>query len=254
MRIALTREVSKAIVDCALTYLERTPIDVQLAREQHQAYEACLRELGCHIQRLPAGQDMPDSVFVEDIAVLLDEVAVITRPGSQPRRLETPAVAAALQPYRRLLRIGPPGTLDGGDVLQIGRQLYVGHSGRTNRSGIQQLRRLVKPFGYPVESVEVQGCLHLKSAATLVAEDTLLLNPGWVEAGVFGKKRLIEVHPAEPHAGNALMIDQVVVYPAAYPATRERLERAGIRIQSLDVSEITKAEGGVTCCSLIFDG
>lgn len=254
MRIAITREVSEAIVDCELTHLERVPIDVQLTRRQHQDYEACLASLGCTVQRLPAGPDMPDSVFVEDIAVVLDEVAMIARPGAHNRWLETPALAAALEPYRRLMRIGPPGTLDGGDVLQIGRRLFVGRSSRTNASGIQQLRRLLKPFGYSVEGVQIQGCLHLKSAVTLVAEDTLLINPKWVEPGFFDYRRIIEVHPAEQHAGNALWIGETVIYPNAFPATQARLEKAGIRTITLDVSEIAKAEGGVTCCSLIFDG
>ncbi|HSF81004.1 MAG TPA: arginine deiminase family protein [Anaerolineales bacterium] len=254
MRIAITREVSEAIVDCELTHLERVPIDVQLTRQQHQDYEACLVSHGCTVQRLPAGPDMPDSVFVEDIAVVLDEVAVIARPGAHKRWLETPAVAAALEPYRRVLRIGPPGTLDGGDVLQIGRRLFVGRSSRTNASGIQQLRRLLKPFGYSVEGVLIQGCLHLKSAVTLVAEDTLLINPNWVKPGLFDYRRIIEVHPAEQQAGNALWIGETVIYPNAFPATQARLEKARIRTITLDVSEIAKAEGGVTCCSLIFDG
>ena len=253
MRIAITREVSEAIVHCQLTYLERAPIDAELARIQHENYEACLVSLGCAVQRLPAGPDMPDSVFVEDIAVVLDEVAVIARPGAMIRRLEIPGVAAALEPYRRLLRIVHPGTLDGGDVIRIGSQLFIGISERTNRSGIQQLQRVLKPFGYIVEGVNIQGCLHLKSAVTLVAEGTLLVNPNWVDSRVFGEKRMIEVHPSEQQAANALWIDKFVIYPNAYPATQERMERAGIQVIPLDVSEITKAEGGVTCCSLILN-
>jgi len=253
MRIAITREVSEAIVHCQLTYLERAPIDVELARLQHQHYEACLESLGCAVQRLPADPDMPDSVFVEDIVVILDEIAVIARPGAKIRRLEIPGVAAALEPYRRLLRIVPPGTLDGGDVLQIGRRLFVGQSERTNRSGIQQLQRLLKPFGYSVEGVQIRGCLHLKSAVTLVAGDILLVSPNWVDSRAFGHKRIIEVHPSEQQAANALWIDPFVIYPSAYPATQDRMERAGLQLKTLDVSEFAKAEGGVTCCSLIIN-
>jgi len=253
MRIAITREVSETIADCELTHLERVPIDVQLARLQHDAYEACLASLGYSIQRLPASADMPDSVFVEDVALVLDEVAVITRPGAHSRWLETPAVAAALEPYRRVLRIGPPGTLDGGDVLQDGRRLFVGQSGRTNRAGIQQLRRLLKSFGYSVEAIPIQACLHLKSAVTLVREDTLLVNSDWVDPSVFGDKLVIEVHPTEQHAANALWLGQSVIIPSVYTATQARLEQAGIQVITLDVSELSKAEGGVTCCSLLFD-
>jgi dimethylargininase len=252
-KTAITREVSEGIVHCELTHLERTPIDVDVARQQHDRYEACLASLGCRVTRLTANPQMPDSVFIEDIAVVLDEVAVITLPGAPSRRSETPAVVAGLEPHRPLLRITPPATLDGGDVLQVGKTLYVGLSTRSSPASLDQLRDLLKPFGYRLQGIPVQGCLHLKSAATLVAPDTLLINPGWVDSSRFGRMRTIPVHASEPFAANALLLDQVVVYPASYPATQERLEQAGISVQTVDVSELAKAEGGVTCCSLIFN-
>jgi dimethylargininase len=253
MRVAITREVSPAFERCELTHLERAAIDVDLARRQHQAYEDCLAALGCQVQRLPSAPDMPDSVFVEDIAVVLPEAAVITRPGAASRRLEVPAVAEALIGYRNLLCIEPPGTLDGGDVLQLGQHLYVGLSGRTDEQGIEQLRRLVGPLGYNVTAVPVQGCLHLKSAVAQAGSDVLLANPDWVEVSVFAGWKVLEIDPAEPFAANALLVGGSLVYPAAYPRTRSRLERADIRVEALEVSEIAKAEGGVTCCSLVFE-
>lgn len=252
MQIAITREVSPSIGQCELTHLAREAIDLDLARAQHRQYEACLAALGCQIQRLPLEPELPDAVFVEDVAVVLDELAIMTRPGADSRRPEARSVAAALAPYRRLAYIEAPGTLDGGDVLRVGRTLWVGLSGRSNPAGTEQMRALLAPLGYTVRGVAVDGCLHLKSAVTQAARDTLLINPAWVDAGAFDPMNLIEVGPAEPFAANALLLGESVVYPAAYPATRRRLEEEGIPVRVVDVSELGKAEGGVTCCSLIF--
>ncbi|MDD4858130.1 MAG: arginine deiminase family protein [Candidatus Krumholzibacteria bacterium] len=192
-------------------------------------------------------------MFVEDAAVVLDELAVITRPGTETRRAETPSVAEALEPYRRLFRIEPPGTIDGGDVLRVGTTLYVGLSSRSSRDGVEQLRAIVAPNGYVVVAVEMAGCLHLKSAVTQVGSDTLLINRSWANAGAFGDVELIDVDPAEPMGANALLIGETVVYPFEYPRTRRRLEDRAIAVRTVDASELAKAEGGVTCCSLICE-
>ena len=250
--IAITRAVSPKIGQCELTHLTRQAIDVERARAQHGQYEACLAGLGFELHRLPAEPDLPDSVFVEDTAIVLDEVAIITRPGAASRRPETESIARALGPFRRLAFIRPPGTLDGGDVLCIGRAIYIGLSGRSNREGVGQVQRLVAPFGYRVEGVPVTGCLHLKSAVTQVAGDALLINRDWADGRLWGEFRLIDVDRGEPFAANALLVGNAVVYPAAYQRTRRRLERAGIDVHAVDVSELVKAEGAVTCCSLVF--
>ncbi len=252
MRVALIREVSSSLARCELTHLAREPIDVELAREQHHRYERCLASLGCEIRRLPVAAELPDAVFVEDAAVVLDELAIIARPGAASRRAETASVAAALGKDRALRRIEPPGTLDGGDVLAVGRFLYVGLSTRTNASGIEQLRAAVEPFGYEVRPVALDGCLHLKTAVTRVARDTLLIQRAWVDAVAFAGFELIDVAPGEPMAANALRVGEVVVFPAAYAKTHERLARRGLTVFVVDVSELAKAEGGVTCCSLIY--
>ena len=253
MLTAVTRRVSPAIVRCELTHLERRAIDVERAEGQHRAYEALLAGLGCTVHSLPAEPDLPDSVFVEDAAVVLPELAVITRPGAPSRRPETAGVAAALAPYRTLARIEPPGTLDGGDVLAAGRRVFVGRSTRSDAEGVAQLRRLLEPHGYTVESVEVRGCLHLKSAVTQVASDAMLVNPAWVDTAAFGAWRLVEVDTAEPFAANALLVAGRAVYPEAFPRTRARLAAAGVEVAAVDVSELAKAEGAVTCCSLVFE-
>src|SRR5512139_3298635 len=141
--IAITRQISPRFQDCELTHLDRQPIDLDLARTQHQQYEAALRELGCEVISLPPEPDLPDSVFVEDVALALDEVAVITRPGADSRKPERESIAQALSPYRTLFTIEAPGTLDGGDVLSVGKTVYVGLSSRSNRSGLGQLQQIL---------------------------------------------------------------------------------------------------------------
>ena len=252
--IALTREISPALRNCELTHLARAPIDVERARRQHDAYEHALAALGCAVRRLPAGAEMPDSVFIEDTAIVLDEAAVITRPGAVSRRAETPAVADALAAYRTLLRIEAPGTLDGGDVLVADRTVFVGRSARTNDAGIEQLRGALADFGYTVRAVEVDGCLHLKTAVTCVGGGRLLINRGWVPAEAFAGRELIDVDPAEPFAANALRIGERIVHPDAFPRTRARLEARGVHVVPVPADELAKAEGGVTCCSLVFRG
>jgi dimethylargininase len=254
MLVALTREVSSTIEACQLTHVARAPIDAEVARAQHRSYEDCLADLGCRIQHLAPEPHLPDAVFVEDTAVVLDEMAIVTRPGAAPRRAETESVSRALATYRRLRRIEPPGTLDGGDVLRVGRVLYVGLSTRTNENAIQQLREHVEPLGYAVRPVAVNGCLHLKSAVTQVALDTLLLNRAWVDARQFKGLELLDIAPAEPMGANALLVGDTVLCSAAHEKTLERLRQRGISVKSLDMSELAKAEGGLTCCSLIFDG
>ena len=252
MLIALTRDLSPAIGRCELTHLERAPIDLPLARAQHGAYEACLASAGCRVERLAAGPEMPDSVFIEDTAVVFDEVAILTRPGAVSRRMETAAVADALRPHRPLFHVEAPGTVDGGDVLVVGRACFVGRSSRTNDAGIAQMRGVLAPYGYEVTTIEVRGCLHLKSAATAVGDDLLLMNSAWLPSAPFRALDRIDVHADEPSAANALRVGGRVIYPTSFPRTLERLERRGLRVLTVDASEVAKAEGAVTCCSLVF--
>lgn len=250
--LAITREISPAMAACELTYLPRVEIDIERARAQHLEYCRALQSLGCEVLALPPEPDLPDSVFVEDTAIVLDEVAVITRPGAASRQAETWAVAQALRPYRELVYIEAPGTLDGGDVLRIGKTLCVGSSGRSNRSGVTQLADAVMRFGYRVQTIPFHGCLHLKSAVTAVSSDALLLNPQWVDPGFVHGMEIVEVARDEPFAANALLVGTGVIYPSRFEHTRERLERRGIATTGVDTSELEKAEGAVTCCSLIL--
>jgi len=247
--IAITRAVSASINDCELTHVDRVPIDVGRAREQHRAYESCLASLGCEVRPIPADDRYPDAVFIEDTAIVLDELAVLTRPGAESRRGEVDAVAEVLRGYRTLVNVDAPGTLDGGDVLRLDRMIYVGRTPRTNDRGIDNLREIVAPFGYSVVAVPVDGCLHLKSAVTRVAADALLINRDWVSPALFNGWRLIDVD--EPSAANALLVGESVIFSEELARTRRRLETQGIDVRPIPASEVAKAEGGVTCCSLI---
>ena len=250
--IAMTREVSPRFAECELTHLARQEINLGLARSQHHEYENALKEMGCRIRRLPVEPNMPDSVFIEDTAVVLDEAAIVTRMGAASRREEARSVASSLKNDRKIYHVVSPGTLEGGDVLKIEKTIYVGLSSRTNESGISQLKEFVTPYQYEVVSVPIERCLHLKSAVSHIGKDKLLINRSWVDPQQFGAMELIDVDPEEPYAANALLVGAELMYPINFPKTLRRLIRKGIAVREVDVSELQKAEGAVTCCSLIF--
>lgn len=250
--VALTREVSDAIVRCELTHVDREPIDVERARAQHRAYERALEQLGCRLVRLDPAPDLPDAVFVEDTAIVVDELAIVTRPGAESRREETKSVAAVLGRYRELRSVDAPATVDGGDVIVCGRRVFIGRSSRTNDAGIERIRDILAPFGYAVAAVEVRGCLHLKSAATAISAERLLMNPAWVSRHQFAGVDCVAVAASEPNAANILQLPAGWIYPTAFPRTRDILEGHGISPTVVDVDELAKAEGAVTCCSLLL--
>jgi dimethylargininase len=246
------RGVPDSLGDCELTFLEREPIDLDRAREQHAAYATLLEDLGFEVVEVPADAAFPDCCFVEDVAVVLDGLAVMTRPGADSRRGEIPAVEQVLAPFRPVVRIEAPATLEGGDVLSLGRTLYVGRSPRTNAGGIEALRTLAEPAGYRVVTVPVIGCLHLKSAVTALDDGRVLANTSWIDPTPLQGLEVIPVDPAEPAAANVLRVGGVVVAHPGFPRTRERLGPLGLAIRTLDVSEFLKAEAALTCKSLLF--
>jgi dimethylargininase len=250
---AITRAVSPTLASCELTWLPRQEIDIAKAISQHHNYERCLRDLGLRVISLPALPDHPDAVFVEDPAIVLDEIAIITPMGCESRRGERQSLAEALAAYRpvRWLRDGTK--IEGGDVMRIGRDLFVGLSARTDQAGIAQLSIASEPFGYRVIPIDLTNCLHLKSACTYIGDDAILINRAWVDTAPFHAFRLIDVPPEEPGAANALRIAGTVLMPDAFPATAELLRNAGFEVCAIDLSELLKAESGVTCSSLIFD-
>jgi dimethylargininase len=250
---AITRKVSPRLAACELEFLPRQEIDLAKAVEQHRNYEASLAGLGAKVVSLPAEDQLPDSVFVEDPAIVLDEIAVITRMGAETRRPEAPSLAGALSRFRELRWMREPATLEGGDVVRIDKTLYVGVSRRTNRAGIAQLADLLGAFGYSVVAVAVHGCLHLKTACCSLGGRTVLANRELFDAGALSGIEIIDVPSAEPWAADVLQIDGTVLASAQFPETCELLERSGFRVKTLDVSELHKAEAGVTCMSILFE-
>jgi dimethylargininase len=251
--VAITRAVSPEINRCELAFLPRQPIDVKKAIEQHGEYEACLRDLGVNVISLPAEPGLPDCMFVEDPAVVVDEVAVMTRMGAESRRREAERLAPILGRFRPLRWLRDPATLEGGDVLRIGRTLFVGQSARTNAAGLVQLESLLEGFGYSVRPVEVCGCLHLKSACCALGDRTILANRDWVNTDAFAGFRISSVPPEEPRAANVLTIGGTALVPAAYSATAGLVEELGWNVRRLDISELMKAEAGLTCSSILFE-
>ena len=247
---AFTRAVSPRIAECELTHLARVPIDAAQAAAQHGDYERALAAAGFAIVRLPELPDHPDAVFVEDNALLLGTHAVITRPGAASRRSETRSTAEGLAAHFTLHRIDR-GFLDGGDVLRIGQRLYVGRSTRTDQGGIAALAALAAPLGYEVREAALRDCLHLKSAATLAGDGVLIHNPDAVDPAQFEGVEPLAVDPAEPAAANLVNAGNRLILPAANPRTAAALRKRGFAVVELDVSELQKAEAGVTCMSLI---
>ena len=250
--IALMRGVPPTLARCELSFREREPIDLERALAQHAAYAALLRSLGLEVVELPADPMFPDCCFVEDVAVVLDEVALLTRPGAPSRRGEVPVIEAALARYRPIETTPAPATLEGGDVLRVGHTLYVGRSARTNQAGIARLAAVAEPLGYRVVPVPVTGCLHLKSAVTALDQQRLLLNRAWLDPSPFRGLDLVDVAPEEPGAANVLRVAGLVIAHPGFPRTLERIAALGYAVRPLDVSEFLKAEAALTCKSLLF--
>lgn len=248
---ALVRGVPDSFVH-AITSTGPAPIDVTLARSQHGDYVAALTGAGVDVTQVDADERTPDCPFVEDVAVILGEAAVVTRPGAVSRRGEVGPVAVALaRAGFAMRRMDAPATLDGGDVLTLGDSVYIGLSQRTNAKGAEALARIAGEMGYEAITVDSGRALHLKSGINALGDDAVLIAPEWCDPGPFAGRRVVETAPGEQAAANVLSLaDGAVLVPAGYPATRERLENAGYTTRAIAISEFAKADGGLTCLSL----
>jgi dimethylargininase len=251
-RLAVTHLPSPNLSSGIRTYVSEEQIDFALALRQHAAYGEALASCGVEVRTLSVNQELPDSVFLEDTAVVLDEVAIICVPGAAARQAEPAGIAAALREYRELKHL-ERGTLEGGDVLRVGRTLLVGQSSRTNAEGIGSLAETVRRYGYEVISVPVTRCLHLKTACTALPDGRLLVNADWIDVSALRGYPLLSVPGDDPWGANTLPIGEHVIVPAARAATQALIERAGFQTLPVDVSEFAKAEGSVTCMNLLFD-
>jgi dimethylargininase len=253
MPTALTRAVSRSLGSCELTWVARREIDLDLASEQHAQYELALAAMGVRVIPLPELPELPDAVFVEDPLVVVDEAAIVTRMGSPRRRAESDSLAEAISEFRPVRRLLEPATLEGGDVMRIGRDVFVGLSSRTNAAGVQQLERELEPFGYRVKPVEVRGCLHLKSACCSMGGGRILANRAWLDTAPLRDYELLDVAPDEPGAANILRIEDTVLMAASFPHTRQIVRDKGLNVLTVDISELMKAEAAITCSSVIFE-
>lgn len=250
---ALINRPSSLLDECQLTFVSRSAIDMERALRQHRQYAEALVANGLKVTELTVNQDHPDGTFVEDTAIVLDELAILTSMGSAERRPELPAMKEVLRSYRRVMEIHEPARIEGGDILCVGKTLFAGISSRTNRDGIESLRNIVEPLGYQVIPVPVRGSLHLKTAITAIDEETVLLNPEWLDAEPFERFRKVNVDPSEPFAANLIRLPQGLIVNAAFPRTLEKIDATGIPWTAVDISEFGKAEAGLTCMSLIFN-
>ena len=250
--VAFVRPVSPSLAGCELTFVARAPIDVARAQAQHAAYCQALEETGARIVYMAPEPDLPDAVFVEDTAVLLEDLIIVTRPGSATRRGEIVTAASALAAHRPVSLIREPATLDGGDVLRVGRDLFVGLTARTNRDGVDQLAAMAARSGMRCIAVMVEGALHLKTAVTALDEGTLIMRDGCVDRAVFASYDVIDADPAEPEGANIINVNGRVLISASAPRTRELIARRGYDVVTVDISEFEKAEAGLTCLSILI--
>jgi dimethylargininase len=246
------RKISRSLANCELLHIERQPFDLTQASSQHDSYVAALEAAGVQMTVLPEEPDLPDATFIEDTVILLDELAVLCRLGAASREPEAAKIAAEIASVRPVRRLHAPATIEGGDVLRIGKTLFVGLSSRTNREGVRQLEEMVLPFDYRVIPVHVHGCLHLKTGATSPSPGLLLANPDWMDCSPFRDFEILRVPPGEPWGANTLPVNETVLVSITSPRTAGLLESRGLRVQRLDISELQKAEAGLTCLSVLF--
>jgi dimethylargininase len=223
----------------------------ELIVKQHEAYTRTLRSLGLKVIVLEAQPDYPDAYFVEDTAVVTPDVAVITNPGAESRRGEEDTIKPILARYRKTVRIQAPGTVDGGAVLMVGTHSFIGISDRTNEEGAEQLGRILEEYGNSWTVVPVETGLHLKSSVNYVGRNTLLVTEEFADLELKAHDK-ITLDKAEEYAANTLLINDCLITPKGFPNTRKRLEVMGLEIVELDVSEVRKMDGGLTCMSLRF--
>ncbi|HEY0320824.1 MAG TPA: arginine deiminase family protein [Pyrinomonadaceae bacterium] len=250
---AITHKVSPRIAECEVTFVDRSPIDFQIAASQHDAYCNVLKKLGVIVKEFSENESYPDSCFVEDTAIVVDEIAIICSMGVSSRRGETRSIEQELSKYREITHVSLPATIEGGDVLRIGKKIFVGQSNRTNLEGVKELTKILEPYCYSVAHVPTKGSLHLKTACTAIDEETLLVNPAWVELDAFKGFKLVNTPAEEPWSANLLRVGNTVCVQTAFPRTVELIEQLVERVELIDMSELGKAEAGLTCSSIVFE-
>jgi dimethylargininase len=251
--VAITRGPSPRMELGERTYADDSPIDGALAVQQHQSYQDALRTCGARVVSIPGCSELADCVFVEDTAIVVDEIAVMMSMGAASRRDEVPTIESALREFRTIARVELPARIDGGDVVCSGRDVFVGLSQRTNAAAVDALRAILAPLGYTVTAVPVLHCLHLKSACSALPDGSLLVNADLISTSPLQGRELVSVPNDEPLAGDVLVIGDRIIASDAFPKTISLLSARGWKVIPVSVSEFAKAEGGVTCMSLVFN-
>ena len=246
---AIVRKPGPNFSEGLTTSLLGTP-SYTLIKKQHDAYVATLEKLGLEVMLLDPQPDYPDAYFVEDTAVVTPEVAVITIPGAVSRQGEQTSIEPVLSRFRKIGKIQAPGTVDGGDVLMAGDRFFIGISDRTNTEGAHQLGTILESYGYQWDTISVGEGLHLKSSVNFVGKNTLILTPPFQNLNLFDGFDKIVLDEAETYAANTLWVNDSLIMPEGFPITKEKLSRMGLPIIELDVSEVAKMDGGLTCLSI----
>ena len=249
---AITRKPGQNFAQGLTTAKNTAAPDYDLVLKQHAAYVETLESIGLDVIVLDALPDFPDAHFVEDTAVVTADVAVITNPGADARKGEEESIARVLEGYRKIERIRAPGTVDGGDVLQVGNHFFIGQSQRTNEAGAAQLGRILQKYEYTWTVIPVGAGLHFKSSVNYVGSNTLIVTDDFVRHEGLSAYNRILVDGAESYAANTLYINEHLLMPSGFPGTRKKLEKLGFKIIELDATEVRKMDGGLTCLSLRF--
>jgi dimethylargininase len=251
--LALTHVPSPNLDQGERTHVARQAIDYVQAVAQHREYCRMLHDCGIQVRTLDVNRHLPDGTFIEDTAIILDEVAVLASMGTEARRAELAGIEPELRKYREVHRILPPATIEGGDVLRLGRTLLVGLSARTGSAGVQALEAIVGRYGYQVLPVPVRKCLHLKTACTALPDGGLLVNPAWLDEESLHGFDKICIPAGEPWAANTLLVGGTICLAAEHVQTAQLLRQGGFAVRTVRLSQFAKAEGGATCLSLLFD-
>lgn len=244
---------SPRLAECQLTYMDRIPIDPILALEQHKAYVKALEKMGVDVEILQINEQCPDGVFVEDPVIVLDEIAIITSMGNPARRGEIPAIKEYVSGIRPIREVHSPAKLEGGDILRIGKRIFIGLSSRTDLAGIEALKNITNHYDYEIVPVRVTGSLHLKTAVTALDDHTVLINPLWLDTSLFKDFQLVPVPTEEPWGANILRLPQGLIANVAYPGTCHLIASLGYHLETVDISEFGKAEAGLTCMSVVYN-
>ncbi|MFH0760851.1 MAG: arginine deiminase family protein [Bacteroidota bacterium] len=249
---AIVRDVPNSFQKCVTTFHNKRKINVALAKQQHQQYCETLSSLGLKLIRIEADDTLPDCCFTEDTVIVFDVFAVITIPGAPSRIPETIEIEKTLSRLKTIVHITKPGTIEGGDVLRIGKKIFIGNSGRTNEEGIRQVASVIKHKGYQVIPVKIRNALHLKSVCTYLGNGCIILAEGYLDEKIFSEYDKIIVPKGEEYCANCLVVNGSVLIPKGFPKTKKIIENNGFPIIEIEMSEIEKAEGALTCLSVIF--